>query len=304
VQPENVRQVLRRLRWTVRRPLATHLGGDERSLARGAGMELAEIREYQPGDDIRLIDWNTTARADRPFVREALVERGLDAWMVVDLSGSVDWGTVNCLKRERALELAAVAGDLLLRQGDRVGALFFADRPLDLIPPAAGQTALLRVLDRMRRQPRQAPTGRTDLTAALERVGAVARRRGLLLVISDFMVEPGWEPVLGRLAARHEVIAVRLGDPGERALPDVGVATFEDPETGQQLTVDTGDARLRERFRAAAAAADQARIAALGRRGVEVLTLGTEAEILPALVTFLSTRRRSPARGPHLPPAG
>jgi uncharacterized protein (DUF58 family) len=298
---ENVGQLLRRLRWTIRRPLASQLGGDERSLVQGAGVELAEMREYQPGDDIRLIDWNTTARSDRTFVREALVERGLDAWLLVDVSASIDWGTAACPKRERAIELAAIAADLLLHQGNRVGALFFAERPLDILPPALGRTALLRLLDRMRKQPRQAEVGSTDLTAALERVGALARRRGVILVISDFIADAGWENALGRLAHRHEVVAVRLGDPRERDLPDIGIATFEDAETGRQLVVDTGDAALRERFRAAAAAADEALVATLRRRGVDVLTLSTDTDILPALVTFLRTRRQ---RGPHLPSAG
>jgi hypothetical protein len=173
-----------------------------------------------------------------------------------------------------------------------------------VLPPTSGHLALSRLLDRLRGEPRQAATGPTDLAAALERVAALARRRGVVLVVSDFVAEPGWQAALGRLAVRHEVVAVRVGDPRERELPDIGLVTFEDPETGRQLTVDTSDATLRARFRAAAAAADDAVIAALGRRGVDLLTLGTEAEILPALVAFLANRRRARALGPRRPPTG
>ncbi|MDQ5853185.1 MAG: DUF58 domain-containing protein, partial [Chloroflexota bacterium] len=169
-QGETAEGLLRRLQWTVLRPLATMLGGDERSLVRGPGMELTEIREYQPGDDVRYIDWNITARADRPFVREAHVERALDAWLILDLSASIDWGTAQCLKRDRAAEFAAVAGQLLGRYGNRVGALLFAERPLCFVPPRTGRTHLQHVLAAINGEPRQAGHGRTDLAAALARV--------------------------------------------------------------------------------------------------------------------------------------
>ena len=147
--------LLRRLQWTVLRPLAAHLGGDQRSLVRGPGMELTEVRAYQPGDDVRHIDWTITARTDEPHVRVAYVERALDVWLVLDLSASVDWGTARCLKRDRALEFAAVAGQLLGGHGNRLGALVFADRPLGFVPPAAGRAHLVRLLTRLREAPRQ-----------------------------------------------------------------------------------------------------------------------------------------------------
>lgn len=284
--------LLRRLQWTVLRPLASQLGGDERSLFRGPGLELAEIREYQPGDDVRHIDWSVTARTDRPFVREAYAERALDAWLLLDVSASVDWGTVRCLKRDRGIELAAVAGELLGRHGNRVGALLFAERPLAFIPPAAGRIHLLRVLARLRDEPRQAAHGRTDLQTALERVDRVARRRGLLLVMSDFLVPDGWQTAMGRLAARHEVVAVRLRDPREVELPDVGLVTLEDPETGGQMIVDTHDGGLRDRFRRAAETQSEQISADLARRGVDQLVVGTDEDLLPALTCFLQARRR------------
>ena len=285
--------MLRRLHWTVLRPLATRLGGDERSLVRGGGLELAEVREYQPGDDVRRIDWNATARTDRPFVREAFAERALDAWLVVDLSASVDWGTARCLKRDRAIELVAAASQILGHHGNRVGALLFAERPLGIVPPATGRVHLLRMLAHMREEPRQAAAGRTDLRTALGAADGVIRRRSLVLVVSDFLAPDGWQDALGRLARRHEVVAVRLRDPREAELPDVGLVTLEDPETGEQATVDTGDRDLRERFRRAAE--DQAaRVAAeLARHGVDRLELSTDEELLPALIGFLEARRRA-----------
>lgn len=289
--PETTEGLLRRLQWTVLRPLAARLGGDERSLVRGFGLELSELREYQPGDDVRHIDWNTTARTDRPFVREAYAERALDVWLVVDVSPSVDWGTVRRLKRDVAVELAAVVGLLLGRQGNRIGALLFAERPRTLVPPGNGRAHLLRLLKSLRDEPRRDGAGPTDLAAALARVRAFARRRSLILIVSDFLVPDGWQGALGPLVQRHEVVAVRLRDPRESEIPDVGLVALEDPETGGQLLVDTRDRRLRERFAEAAAAQDQRIGADLARRAVDQLTLSTAEDLVPALVRFLSARR-------------
>ena len=293
-------QWLHRLHWTIMRPLAHALGGDERSLVRGPGMELSEVREYQPGDDVRLIDWNITARADRPFVRDSQVERALEVWLLLDLSASVEWGTAQCLKRDRALEFAAVASQLLSRHGHRIGALLFADRPLGFVPPANGRNHSMRLLAGIQAEPRQERHGRTDLRAALERAGAMLRRRSLLIVVSDFLVPDGWQHELQRLAQRHEVVAVRLNDPRERELPDIGIAVLEDPETGSQMVVNTADRALRERF-AAAAEAQTARIEAdLTSCGVDRLTLGTDVDLLPALVRFLSAQRLRRVARPHI----
>lgn len=290
-QREHPEALLRRVEWRVLRPLAQQLGGDESSRYRGPGVQLDELREYQPGDDVRRIDWNVSARAQQPYVRESYVERGLDVWLVVDVSASVDWGTAECLKRDRALELAAVAGRLLGRNGNKVGALWFADRPLAFVPPAAGRQHLLRMLDALGLET-QRSSGHTDLTAALRRLDALAKRRSTILVISDFMAPEGWQPALRRLALRHEVIAVRLTDPRERELPDVGVITLQDPESGEQLVVDTGDRKLRERFDNAATEQSTQLDVELRGCGVEQLVLDTGAPMLPALVRFLRARRR------------
>ena len=287
--------LLRRLHWTVLRPLAAALGGDERSLIRGFGAEMTEVREYQVGDDVRHIDWNITARSDRPFVRESYVDRALDVWLVLDLSASVDWGTAECLKRDRALEFAAVVGQLLGRHSNRVGALLFANSPLTFVAPSAGRAHMLRILAAMQAEPPQGETGATDLQSALIQANAVIRRKSLVLIVSDFLAPDGWQAALGQLAQRHEIIAVRLHDPRESELPDVGFITLEDPETGAQLMVNTSDRSLRERFQSAACAQDEDIRAALARHGIDQLTLSTGDPLLPALVEFLELRRRRPA---------
>lgn len=288
---ESPELLLRRLNWTVLKPLAYVLGGNERSLVRGPGMELDELREYQPGDDVRHIDWNITARADHPFVRQSRVERALDVWLILDVSASVDWGTARCLKRDRAIEFAAVTGNVLGRYGNRVGALLFADRPLGLTPPTAGRLHLLRLVGAMREAPRQTRRGPTDLAAALHRAGAVIRRKALVLIVSDFIALDGWQAGLRRMAQRHDVVAVQLFDPRERELPDVGLITVEDPETGGQLLVNTGDRKLRERFsHAATEQAERLRLE-LASCGAGHLVLGTNEDLLPAMTRFLTLRK-------------
>src|ERR1700730_2705177 len=180
---EATRTLLRRLHWSIIQPLATRLNGDERSRLVGPGGEFAGVREYQPGDDIRRIDWNLTARAGTPFVREAQVEAALDVWLVADVSGSVVWGTGLCLKRYRAIELAAVAGQLLGRHGNRLGLLMFAAQPVGFVPPGAGHAHLERVVGRLRAEPRSSSRGPTDLSAALTAIGRLARRPSLIVVI-------------------------------------------------------------------------------------------------------------------------
>ncbi len=293
-EPELQRSLLRRLRWPIRRPLAQRPNGDERSRLAGPGIEFAGVREYQPGDDVRLIDWQRTARSGRPYVREAHTDRALDVWLVVDVSPSVDWGTARGLKRDVAVELAGIAGQLLGRHGNRLGLLLFADRPLDVVPPATGHQHLERVLARLRESSPRTAHGMTDLTATLATVHRLVRRSSVIVLVSDFLVPDGWQPTLRVLARRHEIVAVRLYDPREADLPDIGVVTFEDPETGAQLTVDTGDRKLRLRFADAAAHQAQAIDRALTSVGADTLALGTDVPLLPALARFLDARRRLP----------
>src|SRR5437763_10052486 len=292
-------QLLRRSRWPVLRRLGFHPGGDERSSLRGAGLEYSDVREYQPGDDPRTIEWNITARSDRPYVRESLPDRGLDAWLLVDITRSLDWGTARCLKRQLALEFAAVVGQLLIGRGNRVGALLFDDRVRSIIPPSAGRTALLQLIARMERATDgQTPSaveggqgaGPTDLGRALAEAGRLIRRPSMMVLISDFMTPGGWQQPLSALAIRHEVVAVWITDPREGEIPDIGVVTFEDPESGEQILVDTRSAHLRARFQQAAAAQRGTIRADLLRARAAVAEMSTEAELVPQLVAFIKQR--------------
>jgi uncharacterized protein (DUF58 family) len=285
-----VDQLLRRSRWPVLRRLGFHPGGDERSSLRGAGLEYSDVREYQAGDDPRTIEWNITARSDRPYVRESLPDRGLDAWLLVDITRSLDWGTARCLKRQLALEFSAVVGQLLIGRGNRVGALFFDDRVRSIIPPSAGRTALLQLIARMERAAETPAEGPTDLGRALTEAGRLIRRPSMMVLISDFMTPGGWQKPLSALAIRHEVVAAWITDPRERQIPDVGVVTFEDPESGEQILVDTRSAHLRARFQEAAAGQRETIRADLLRARAAIAELSTEAEVVPQLVAFIKQR--------------
>ena len=282
------------------RRLGFHPGGDERSSLRGAGIEYSDVREYQAGDDPRAIEWNVTARSDRPFVRESLPDRGLDAWLLIDVTRSLDWGTARCLKRQLAVEFAATVGRLLAGRGNRVGALLFDERVRAIVPPSSGRTALLQLIARVERESLSPAGATTDLARALTEAGRLIRRRCLLIVMSDFMSADGWQRPLSTLAVRHEVVAVWITDPREREIPDVGVVTFEDPESGQQILVDTGDARLRARFQDAADEQREALRADLLRARAAVAEISTAAELVPQLIRFIKQREVQRGR-PHAP---
>lgn len=293
-----MRDVLRRVRWPVARRLGVHPWGDERSRLRGPGIEYADVREYQHGEDARLIEWNLSARSDRLFVREAQPDHGLDVWFVVDASRSLDWGTALCLKRDAALELSGAVVLLLSRHGNRVGAMVFDTRLRRVIPPAAGQRGRLGLLARLAAEASvPAGPGGTDLAGALVHAARLIRRPSLVVVVSDFLVEDGWQRALRALAIRHEVVAARISDPREGEIPAIGVVHFEDPETGAQIEVDTGSARLRERYRAAAAAQRLKLLADLREARASVIEITTAEPVLTQLVSFL--RRRLADRRPR-----
>jgi uncharacterized protein (DUF58 family) len=294
-------ELLRRLSWPALRRLGIHLGGAEQSVVRGPGIEYSDAREYTPGDDSRLIDWNLTARSDRPFVKDSFPERALDAWLVLDLSPSMAWGTAKCLKGRLVTEMAVAASELLARSGNRVGVILFgAGGEPSIVPPRAGRTHRMRLLASLEVAAAGQGAGPTDLTAALERVERVAHRRALVVLVTDFLTAGGWERPLARMSLRHEIVAVHVSDPRESSIPNVGVVTFEDPETGRQLTVDTNSRTLRSRFAAAAAEQREEVAQRLRRCRVDVLPISTSEDLLPRLARFLATRRalRS-ARGPR-----
>ena len=250
--------------------------------------------EYQPGDDVRAIDWNVTARMDSAYVRQYAEDREITAWFLLDLSPSVDFGTVDADREKRTvlIDVVTTLARLLTRHGNRVGAVFGGGSAERVIPAGSGRVHVLRLVNDLLAQPRLDQAPATDLRPLLDAGRHVARRRSLVFVISDFISRPGWERSLDLLNRRHEVMAVRLIDPREQELPDVGPMIVEDAETGDQLYVDTGDARFRSRFAAAAAARGAAVAAAFKRAGVDALTLSTAEDLVPAIVRMAAIRRK------------
>ena len=284
--------LLKRLEWTVIRRLDGLLQGDYRTLWRGAGLDLADLREYQHGDDVRHIDWNVTARLQVPHVRQFTEDREVAAWFLVDLSASVDFGSDTRAKCGVAREFVAVLARLLTRHGNRVGALLYGTEVDTVIPARAGRLHVLHLLQRMAQRPEQAPPGATQLRELLLAAQRIVKRRSTVFVVSDFITAPGWEQALAELARRHEVTAVRLYDPLEMDLPDLGLVTLHDAETGEQLLVDTHDAGFRTRFAAAAQARETALREALGHAGVDTLELATDDDLLDAILRFADLRRQ------------
>ncbi len=283
---------LRRVRWPILKRLGFHAWGDERSSVRGPGVEYAESREYEFGEDARTIDWNLSARSDRIYVRESHPDRGLDAWLIVDASASLDWGTALMLKREAAIDMASAASSLIARHGSRVGAIVFDANVRRILPPVAGRRGRLHLVGSLDADLSSAPTGAaTALAAALWQAVKVIRRPGLLIVISDFLAAGGWQRPMAVLGHRHELVAARVVDPAEMSVPDIGVVTFEDPETGRQLHVDTSDRRLRERFQLAAIEQSLRISTDLKRAHAVQLEITTAQPFLPQLTEYL--RRRS-----------
>lgn len=300
-QQPDAERILQRLDWHVVRRLDGILQGDYRSLFYGFGLDLAEVREYQPQDDVRYIDWNVTARMGEPHVRQYLEDREISAWLLLDLSASVDFGTARTHKRELVVDFAGVMARLLTRHGNRVGAVLYSGSVDGVLPPRGGRRQALTLIHELVRPDRPQSGGPTDLVGVLDRAAQAIRRRSLVFVVSDFIAPPGWEAPLRRLAQRHEVLAVWLRDPREEDLPDVGPLILQDAETGEQLYVDTHDAKFRARFRALAKERRQWLAHTFARHGIDVLTLSTDGDVLSELTRFALRRRE--ARG-RLPAAG
>jgi len=291
-------EVLRRLELTVTRRLDGLLHGDHRGLVPGHGSEPGEARPYQPGDDVRRIDWNVTARTRTTHVREAIADRELETWLVVDLSASLEFGTAARTKRDVAVAAGAAVGFLTQRGGNRLGLVVATgDGAAAVLPARGGRDHLRAALHRLLTTPVPDGSGPTDLAAALDRTGRVARRRGLVVAVSDWLDgdplagSPAWAGALRRLSMRHEVLAVEVVDPRELELPDVGLLELVDPETGRTREVDTHSAALRRRY-AEAAGEQRARIGgALRAAGVDHLVLRTDRDWLGDVVAFVATRR-------------
>lgn len=290
--------VLRRLELTVRRRLDGLLQGDHLGLLPGPGSEAGESREYRAGDDVRRMDWPVTARTTVPHVRETIADRELETWVLVDLSASLDFGTANCEKRDLAIAALAAITHLTVRGGNRVGAVVATGERVVRVPARGGRVAAQALMHQVIRTPRAAPGEPTDLAAAIRLLSRPPRRRGLAVVVSDFLADPAtWERPLRALRGRHEVLAIEVLDPRELELPSVGVLTVVDPETGQVLEVQTGSRKLRDRYAAAAAEQRRSVAASLRRAGAAHLQLRTDRDWLLDIVHFVAARRRGRSAG-------
>jgi uncharacterized protein (DUF58 family) len=283
--------LLRALDITIGRRMEGLLAGDYRSSLFGDGTELAQVRTYVPGDDVRRIDWNVTARTGEPHVRVQLAERVLVTWLVLDVSASMQFGTAERRKADVAEGAALAIGHVATRRGNRLGVITFGDANPRGLPARQGRIGLVGLLMALREEPDGERLGPTSLGEALTRTGALAKQRSLVVVVSDFRGPRDWRRPLLELAGRHDVVALEIRDPREETLPNVGALWLVDPETGRLLRVDTRSRRLRERFAAAAADERTDVEKALASLGVRHLVLSTSGDWLRSLAVFLRRRR-------------
>jgi uncharacterized protein (DUF58 family) len=285
-------RILQRLDWQVIRRLDGLLQGDYRSLFYGYGVDFADLREYQPEDDIRYIDWNVTARMDSPYIRQYVEDREITAWFLLDLSPSVDFGTAQNQKRAMLIDFVTTMARVLTRHGNRIGAMFYGSRIEHTIPARGGRMQVLRLVNDLLKQPRLARAPFTDLTPLLKSGLNAIKRRSVIFLVSDFICEPGWERPLKLLNQRHEVLVVRLWDPREVELPDIGPVVIEDAETGEQMYIDTHDRGFRKRFKEAATQREADLTEAFKRSGVDALSLSTGEDLVRAIVRFAKLRQQ------------
>ena len=286
-------RVLHRLDWQVLRRLDGILQGDYRSLFMGGGLDFAELREYQPPDDIRHIDWNVTARMDMPYVRRYLEDREVTAWFLLDLSPSMAFGAVERRKESVMVDFVGVLARLLTRNGNRVGAILYDNKVEFAIPPRSGRPQVLRLINDIQRQQSSPGGAMTDLSKLLQSAFNSIKRRSLIFLVSDFICLPGWDKAMDRLNSKHDLLAVRLWDPREADLPDVGVVLVEDSETGVQMSVDTSDRGFRRRFHEAARRREAELEQTFKHAGVDELSLSTEEDLVLAILRFASLRSRA-----------
>jgi uncharacterized protein (DUF58 family) len=284
--------LLRHLELTVRKRIDNLLAGDYRAWAFGDGAELAQVRPYELGDDVRRIDWNVTARTGEPHVRLHVAERAVETWLVLDTSASMTFGTADRRKWDVAEGVAIAVGHFAARRGNRLAVSTFGDRSPTTSPPRQGSSGVLPLLLALRREPDLEPAGPTSLGSALGRIARLARRRSVVVVVSDFRGPRDWRSPLLRLALRHDVVAIEIRDPREQQLPDLGDLWLVDPETGRQLQVDTRSRKVRKRFDELAAADRDEVARELRSLGVSHVVLSTSGDWLKPLVKFLQIERR------------
>jgi uncharacterized protein (DUF58 family) len=284
--------LLRKVDVTVRRRIDGLLAGDHRSWALGDGTELAQVRPYVLGDDVRLIDWNVTARTGEPHVRVHVAERAVETWLLLDTSASMTFGTADRRKWDVAEGVSLAVGHFAARRGNRLAVSTFGDRNPTTSPSRQGKQGYLALLLALRREPDLEPSGPTSLGTAVGRLGAIARRRAVVVIVSDFRGPRDWRARLLQLASRHVVVAVEIRDPREQELPDVGDLWLVDPESGRQLQVNTRNGKLRRRFHDEAAAERADLAHELRSLGVSHVVLSTSGDWLRGLVSFLATEGR------------
>ncbi len=292
VAPEVLRQV-KLIELRTRRLVNSLFSGEYRSIFKGQGMEFAEVREYQPGDEVRSIDWNVTARMRRPFVKRYIEERELTLMLVVDVSGSEQFGTRRRFKSELATELAAVLTMSAVRNNDRVGALLFTDRVEHFVPPRKGRRHALRIL---RDVLVYEPKGKgTDIGGALNFLRRLLSQHAIIFLISD-LADPKVEHPLKLLAQRHDVVVARIDDPTEMELPDIGLARFEDPESGETVDVDTSDPKVRQAFQESAQLERANTRAMLRRLAIDEIPITTGESYIEPLLRFFRSREKRAVR--------
>jgi uncharacterized protein (DUF58 family) len=282
--------LLRALDLTIGRRVEGLLSGDYRSTLLGTGTELAQVRPYEPGDDVRRIDWNVTARTRVPHVRVDLAERVMTTWLVLDTSASMSFGTADRRKADVAEGVALAVGHVATRRGNRLGVFTFGTDDPRVLSPRQGRAGLLGLLTALKEEP-PAERGPTSFAEAFRSVAGAARQRALVAVVSDFRGPHEWRQALLQLAGRHDVLAIEIRDPREQTLPDVGELWLVDPETGRRLRVNTGSAKLRERFDAAAEGERTELTRMLAGLGVRHVVLSTSGDWLRILVPFLKRGR-------------
>ncbi|MGH9165428.1 MAG: DUF58 domain-containing protein [Acidimicrobiales bacterium] len=283
--------VVRQLELAVSRRLDGLLQGDHQGLVPGAGSEPAGGRLYEAGDDVRRMDWNLTARSGAPHVRTTVAERELETWIVVDGSASLDFGTARCQKRDLVLAAAAAFGFLTTGDGNRIAALEFGPGGIVIRPPRSGRQSVLALLHGLERRP-PAEAGTASLADALRRLRLTARRRGLVVVLSDLVDGSAWERELRAVATRHDVVVVEVRDPREDELPAVGLLSLVDPETGRRLEVQSSNPRLRARFAETATARRAEMARSVRAAGAGHLVLSTDRDWLLDIVRYVVARRR------------
>ena len=287
--------LLQQLEWTVIRRLDGLLQGDHRTLFKGSGLELADLREYQAHDDVRHIDWNVTARMQTPFVREHQEDREINAWFLLDLSGSMDFGSVEHSKRDVMMRFVGVMAKLLMKRGNRIGALLLNPAEPDgfrYIPARMHRRHLLHVLHVLASSPTTQKTHQTPLNDWLKKANGLLKRRSSVFVVSDFMGVFNWASELSALSRRHETVAVRLFDPAEINLPNAGLQLLQDPETSEQLFLDTSNEKFRNRYAQMVEKREQQLATSFAQAGVDALELSTDDDLATALMRFSELRKR------------